>query len=342
MSEQKKMKRRAKRDLEEFRLTYRRARKSKQADAKILEDAERSAHQLKKALTDGDVDTIEKAVAELEGFLENQLVIHRPNAYWETFKALLIAVMIALFIRWMFIEPFRIPSGSMIPTLLIGDQLMVNRLSFGPDILVPFIDPDQTRAAADELKKKGAIRFSFRIAGHKVPLVAEKLWTRRLPRRGEVIVFRFPNNPKEDYIKRVIGLPGDKVEVKNKRLYINDRLQERELVGPYTGPNIKTGCASFDLYEETLESEPQNRTHDVIHCHDPDYGWPYINWGPEIIPEGMLFCMGDNRDCSSDGRAWGYVPVSHLKGTAMFIHLPLNPDKYYVVPRWNRFFMTIR
>jgi len=341
MSEIGKLRKQAKRDLEDYRLTVRRAKRAKGLTPEMLELVELRAMELKKALRGADAAKLQKAVDDLEEFLGDKLGRFRPNAFWETVKALLIAVMIALFIRWMFIEPFRIPSGSMIPTLLIGDQLMVNRMAFGPDIFVPYFDLDQSPPSGDELKKQGAIRWKFNLGGHRVSIMAKKLWMRRDPRRGEVVVFRFPDNPKEDYIKRVIGLPGDKVELRENRLFINDEQQKEALVGKYDGPAGEIGCRDFELYDETLRSEPVDRVHNVIHCRDSVYGGAASTFGPVVVPEGMFFGMGDNRDRSSDSRMWGFIPMSHLKGTAMFIHLPLDPERHYM-PRWNRFFKRIR
>jgi signal peptidase I len=341
MSEFGKLKKAAKRELEELRLTLRRAKKSKKLAPEALDEAERLAEAVRKALRDKDVDALGKTLDALTEHVDKDLLPFRPNAFWETVKALLIAVAIAVFIRWMFIEPFRIPSGSMIPTLLIGDQLMVNRMAFGPDVFVPLIDPDPSPEAMDKLRMKGAIRWSFHIAGHEIDIQARKLWTRREPRRGEVVVFRFPNNPREDYIKRVIGIPGDKIELKDRRLYINDQLQPEDLVGPYTGPNGETGCGDFELYHETLAGTPVNRVHELIHCNDYPASGIFSDYGPITVPAGTFFGMGDNRDRSSDSRSWGFAPLSHLKGTAMFIHLPLDPDRHYM-PRWDRFFKRIR
>jgi len=225
---------------------------------------------------------------------------HRPNQLWDTTKALLIAVSIALFIRWMFIEPFRIPSGSMIPTLLDGDQLMVNKLVYGPN----------------------------------VPFSTKKLWLPRPPRRGEVIVFRFPQNPSQDYIKRVVGIPGDTVQIIDGMLYLNGKEVPREYVGPYTPPGEED---VYDLYREVLDGA----THQIIQLrHSSPFLSAPANFGPVKVPPNRLFAMGDNRDKSADSRQWGFVPFDNLKGEAMFIHLPLNPENHYL-PRWNRFFMWI-
>jgi signal peptidase I len=342
MSEQRKLKKRARRNLEDYKLIRRRMKKAKRSEAEHMETAEQLAHAVRKSLKDGDMESLGGAVEKLEGFIEEKLGPYKPNAFWETVKALLIAVMIALFIRWMFIEPFRIPSGSMIPTLLIGDQLMVNRMAYGPDVLVPYIDPDESPEAIVELKKKGAASYSFEVGDHKVVLVWQKLWMRRAPRRGEIVVFRYPHNPREDYIKRVIGIAGDKVEIREGKLYINDQLQKEIYAGPYDGPTGNGGCyTGYDLFDEQLDSGGEIKIHDVLHCRPRSRSMNNWAYGPETVPEGMFLGMGDNRDCSADSRSWGFVPESHLKGTAMFIHLPLDPERHYM-PRWKRFFKSIK
>lgn len=201
----------------------------------------------------------------------------------EGLKSLLIALMIALIIRFFLIQPYRIPSGSMIPTLQIGDQLFVIRCKFG--IMIPFTDKWLKR------------------------------WGR--PKRGDIVVFRNPLdpdrgvltriispviwagtigridlNPHKDYIKRLIGTPGDEVMIKNRKVYINGK----PIKEPYK--------IHQDPYEIPGFSERDN--------------WVV----PIVIPEGKYFCLGDNRDYSYDSRFWGYVPENLIVGKALFIHWP--------------------
>jgi signal peptidase I len=292
-------------------------------------DRRRNAAQ---ALKSKDHALLQKTLPELEALIEKDLARFRPNAFWETAKALLIAVVIALGIRRMFIEPFRIPSGSMIPTLLIGDQLMVNKLSFGPDLFLPYLNP------APEKLENGAARLKFRVAGKDLVVVVKKLWWRRDPRRGEIIVFRWPSDPSQDYIKRVVGLPGDTVAVRQGDLYINGVKQPVTMIGPYDGPLNRMGCPQPTLFTEELISGSERCAHPIIHCQPES---PFSSFGPVTVPPGHVFGMGDNRDMSSDSRVWGPIPLDHIKGDALFIHLPLDPDKYYL-PRWGRFFKRIR
>jgi len=333
------LKKRAKKDLEELKFVLHRARKS-QATEPAAAAREKGA-EIEAALKAKDFETLLKKLEELEALIQDQLSRFRPNYMWETIKAFLIAVAIALFIRWAFVEPFRIPSGSMIPTLLIGDQLLVNKMTYGPDIYLPRLDPDPSPATEDRDKLQYATLLQFRLAGHDVQVATKKLWLRRPPRRGEVVVFRFPDKPREDYIKRVIGLPGDTIAYRDGRLYVNGRMQNDVRTGEYNGPISGGGCPGFDLFDEELMSDPAPVVHNVIQCRDPRYSGPYNDYPPTTVPEGEFFAMGDNRDQSSDSRAWGFVPINYVKGRALVIHLPLDPDRHYL-PRWDRFFKVIK
>jgi len=354
MKSHRKLRKQAKSELAELKLTLKRARK-RGAESETISAAARLGEDLKKALKGKDEAALAETLSRLSELQEKELKSHRPNAAWETAKAIVIAVLIALFIRWMFIETFRIPSGSMIPTLLIGDQLVVNKFSFGPSIWVPYLDPGPEdwelcpdpeaaglppRLTRPCLLMKGSPRFQFNLFDREVLLLSRKLWLRRLPERGEVVVFMYPRDPrdaaapKENYIKRVVGLPGDKVELRSGVLYINDQAAAQRYLESYrenTGSDFRP---EYDLFEETIKENLA--PHYILRRH---YQIPE-NWGPYTVPEDMVLMMGDNRDSSSDSRAWGFVPVSHLKGAAMFIHLPLNPDNHYL-PRWGRFFKKI-
>lgn len=339
MKPARKVKKRAEKALRDHKEIMQRARKDKDADAEAVEKAEALAAAVEKELSGDGGEALGQAVESLEEHLDAELSRHRPNQVWEITKSLAVALLIALLIRATIAEPFRIPSGSMIPTLLVGDQLFVNKTVFGPDLLLPYLDPD-----LDRLELEAAPRFQVGLGKRNLVFAFRKLWVRRLPRRGEVVVFRptgFPDAQSDDLIKRVIGLPGDKVAIRDGRLYINGEIQPEQDVGRYDGPRGEGGCASFELFDEELMSEPENLVHPVLHCAPRLRSRPFYEYGPVTVPEHMLFMMGDNRDRSSDSRFWGFVPVSHLKGTAMFIHLPLDPEHHYM-PRWDRFFKRVR
>lgn len=212
----------------------------------------------------------------------------------ENVKTIVYAGLIAVGIRTIAFEPFNIPSGSMIPTLLVGDYLFVSKYSYGYSrYSMPF---------APNL-------FSGRIFG-------------RLPERGDVVVFKFPKDNTTDYIKRIMGLPGDRIQMKGGQLYINGALLPRQPEGDY----VSDEDGRTTLAREYLETLPNGRQHDIL--KETDSG--YMNNTPEFrVPEGHVFAMGDNRDNSSDSRLMdgngvGFVPVQNLVGRAEFIFFSID------------------
>jgi signal peptidase I len=180
----------------------------------------------------------------------------------EYLEALLIAVIFATFARTFVVQAFKIPSGSMEQNLLIGDHILVNKFVFGPTL-----SPLERRL---------------------LPI--------RPVRRGDVVVFKFPKDPERDFIKRCVGMPGDTVELIDKRLFLNRRLVHDEGYTYHTDERV--------LPRTPLAGEFYNRD----------------NFGPRAIPAGHYFCMGDNRDNSNDSRFWGEVPEANLKGRAFMIY----------------------
>jgi signal peptidase I len=239
------------------------------------------------------------------------------GGWLESAKTVVYAALIAIGIRTVAFEPFNIPSGSMIPTLLVGDYLFVSKYSYGYSrYSLPF----------------GPNLFEGRIFG-------------RLPSRGDVAVFKLPRDTSQDYIKRVIGLPGDRVQVRGGLLYLNGQQVRREFLGPYVvegdGPRL-----SVRLYRETL---PNDVSHQIIEQTDDG---PLDNTQEFRVPEGFLFCMGDNRDNSLDSRvqnAVGFVPVQNLVGRAEFIFFSVDGSaawwEVWAWPmsiRWGRLFTGVR
>ncbi|MCB9982728.1 MAG: signal peptidase I [Rhodospirillales bacterium] len=233
------------------------------------------------------------------------------------FKTAMIAVIIALMIRTFLFEPFNIPSGSMKPTLLVGDYLFVNKPSYGYS------------------------RYSFPFG--LAPLDG-RVWDKQ-PQRGDVIVFKLPTNPRIDYIKRLIGLPGDTIQVRNGRLYINGELVPREAVGIKEGTGPEDEGTPMYHYIETL---PGGVVHDIFEEGDNE---PLDNTPVYTVPEGHYFMMGDNRDNSQDSRvreAVGFVPYENLVGRADFLFFSTNGEaglfeiwKWPWALRYNRFFNDI-
>jgi signal peptidase I len=338
MGNLKKLKKQAKTDLENLRLILRREKKIKNPD--VTQKARELAKAVELELKKGEEDSLDKAVEQLEDYMEDNLNQYMPSSLGEISKALTIAVMLALTIRWFTIEPFKIPTGSMVPTLLIGDQLLVDKLAYGVDLFVPMINPEK-KFSSEELQKKGAIRWKVKIGGTQVAVMAKKIWTRKIPERGDIVVFRYPKDPSTDYIKRVIGVPGDVISMSSERLYINGTKLEESFSEIYKGPTGKHGCDKFELYEEEIVKDGENVVHPILRCQGLYEYKRYSNFHDITVPDAMLFVMGDNRDRSADSREWGFVPVSHLKGKALLIHLPLDQNHTFK-PRWERFFKIIK
>jgi signal peptidase I len=185
-------------------------------------------------------------------------------------------VFIVFLLRSFLAEPFRIPSASMMPTLLIGDFLLVNKFTYGI----------------------------------RIPVINKKIIELNEPQRGDIVVFRFPKDPTVDYIKRVIGLPGDKVSYYNKKLYINDAQVNQTLLGAYQG----VGQGQDMTGSEQIEEDLTGVDHNILIRN----GAPTVE-GSYVIPPGNYFVMGDNRDNSNDSRYWGTVPEENLVGKAFFI-----------------------
>ncbi len=200
---------------------------------------------------------------------------------WDYFKAIIIAIVIAIFVRTFVVQAFKIPSGSMEPTLVSGDHILVNKFIYG--IKIPFVNAT-------------------------IPVSR--------PRTGQVIVFKYPYArkydlpPGIDFIKRVIGTPGDKIQIINNRVYINNRL--------------------FRCRYAYWSSKK------IL----PAYDSPRDNFGPVTVPRGDLFVMGDNRDNSFDSRFWGFVPYKDVIGQAFMIYFSWNPKDHFDI-YWRRFFKIV-
>lgn len=200
-------------------------------------------------------------------------------------------ILIVLLLRSFVVEPFRIPSGSMMPTLLNGDFILVNKFSYGL----------------------------------RLPVLGSKFLELDEPARGDVVVFRYPGDPSIDYIKRVIGLPGDRVGYHRDRLTINGKPVEQVVKGRYTGAGVAMAASGASLREEVIGEV----RHDIL--EDPRH---FTREGDYIVPEGRYFVMGDNRDNSNDSRFWGTVPEENLVGKAFMIWM--NWDSVDGGVTWNR------
>ena len=205
------------------------------------------------------------------------------EGYFETFKALLIAVALALIIRSFVVEPFKIPSGSMIPTLLVGDYLLVNKFGYGI----------------------------------RLPITGTLLVPLGEPKRGDVIVFRYPDDPRQDFIKRLVGLPGDRVELREQRVWVNGTLVDRVAEGEFVYRDL---ARHRDVHAQRYrEINPEGVEYTIL--HSPGARLARAR-GPWIVPPGEYFMMGNNRDNSRDSRAWNdsYVRADQIKGRAFMLH----------------------
>lgn len=190
----------------------------------------------------------------------------------ENTEAIIIAIIIAMFIRTFIVQAFKIPSGSMLETLQIGDQILVNKFIYG--VKIPFTDG------------KVLIRVKD-------------------PKKGDIVVFKYPEDPSKDFIKRVIATGGDTLEIINKKLYVNDKLIKPQKYAVYIDSKIYSGAISSRDNLRKIK-----------------------------VPENKLFVMGDNRDNSHDSRFWGFVDLKAVRGEAFIIYWSWNKDKFG--PRWNR------
>lgn len=219
---------------------------------------------------------------------------HEP--WWIEYpKSFFPVILIVFVLRSFLVEPFKIPSGSMIPTLLVGDFILVNKFTYGI----------------------------------RLPVINTKIIDVNTPKRGEVMVFHYPDDPSLDYIKRIVGLPGDTVRYRDKRLTINGQPVKTSDIGSYTYLEGGLNLVSGERYKESLD----DHSHEILVIPDlPSVQVSSIkpfqyrdncvyndNGFTCKVPQGHYFMMGDNRDSSSDSRYWGFVPENNIVGKAFFI-----------------------
>ena len=245
--------------------------------------------------------------------------VKKEEGWWETVKVIIEALLIALVVRTVLFQPFNIPSGSMKATLLVGDYLFVSKYSYGySHYSLPLSPPI----------------FSGRIPGSLTP------------ERGDVVVFRLPKDPSTDYIKRVIGLPGDKIQVIDGVVYINGTAVKREPAPAFIETEEGTRATPVKRWKETLPTGVSYYTLDLVENGFADNTQVYT------VPDGHYFMMGDNRDNSTDSRFLsqvGYVPFENIVGKAQIIFFSVYEGEraweFWRWPfsvRWNRLFTIVR
>lgn len=239
----------------------------------------------------------------------------QQSGLWENIKVIVQALLLALVIRTVFFQPFTIPSGSMMPTLLVGDYIFVNKFAYGYSKYSLPLSPNL---------------FSGRIFASE-------------PKRGDVVVFRFPPNPDIDYIKRLIGLPGDRVQVRDSIVYINGNPVPRQGDGAFRADDQYDTGADVPVFKETLDTGVAFDTLDQFPNSRGD------NTQEFVVPAGHYFMMGDNRDNSADSRFdVGFVPAENLVGRASLIFFSLGNDtsfkeiwKWPANLRYDRLFKAV-
>lgn len=276
--------------------------------SQLAEPIRERLSQTEDALKNGDSRNLTVRMEELQRMVDDHLSKFKKSGLRQNVESLLIAIALALFIRTFIVQPFKIPSGSMIPTLLIGDHLLVSKFIYGTEI--PFTE-------------KRMLPFSN-------------------IKRGDVIVFTYPNYENDpskkgiDYIKRVIGVPGDTVDVRGRNLYINGEEIPLKFLGDFQ--DERSGM-EYDEYQENL----LGKKHLVIYLKGKEATEKGSYLPVAKVPQGRVFVMGDNRDNSQDSRFWGYVPIENIAGRAFIIHWSWDWDSEGILDkvRWKRILTII-
>jgi signal peptidase I len=258
------------------------------AQESVRTDLRARVDAIEEALQRDDHDAICESLVRLEDAAERHLTIPKKSTFREYFDSMIFAVLVALILRAFVVEAFKIPSGSMIPTLEVGDHIFVNKF----------------------------------IYGLRIPFTNVKLFEWRKPHRGEVVVFIFPNDPSKDFIKRIVAVAGDTVQVIDDHVWVNGKeVPRHELPGRwrYWDYNDDTGIWREG---EGVRVEEELDGHRYVTIHNLNEGPSHATYAvvaPYVVPEGKVFCMGDNRDNSNDSRFWGPVPLENIRGKAMVV-----------------------
>ncbi len=263
-----------------------------------------------------ELDRLRQAITDIDGKMDEHLAFARKSATRQYAESIGLALGVALLLRAFVVEAFQIPSGSMIPTLDVGDHIFVSK-------------------------------FAYSIG---IPFTNAKIATLGKPKRGDIIVFKYPPDQSIDYIKRVMGLPGETLQVRHNEVFIDGTPLAREQLNE---PCLTNDSRDFDGDEDRHPCEVWlehlgNKSHEV---HQEPMRSMSSDFGPVKIPPGHYFAMGDNRDNSKDSRVWGFVPFDLIKGRALIIWWSRDPSRGGLSPsgivdwfesiRWHRFFQHI-
>jgi len=301
-------------------------------------DVEQALKAFRSDATSSDLyEALLEVIKRQDATLEAHVGYARKSLTREYMESIGLAILIALLIRAFLFEAFKIPSGSMIPTLLVGDHIFVNKFVYGI----------------------------------RLPFIGYPLTTWRTPKRGEIIVFEFPgNDPKskgKDFIKRVVAVAGDRVRLRDNVLYVNGEPVSHEVIKTTSCDDLSEEVQEFckeedecsiqqehvDGFEYVIQYRTQNAD-----CRLNRGSWPEVNdllfgpnrnpnWPDVVVPEGHVFTMGDNRDNSEDGRFWGFVPLENIKGKALIIWWSRDPSLswlsllWFKGIKWDRMFDVI-
>jgi len=262
-----------------------------------------------------NLERLRNAIADIDDKMDEYLAFARKSSTRQYAESISLALGVALFLRAFVVEAFQIPSGSMIPTLAVGDHIFVSKFAYA--ITLPFSD--------------------------------EVIATLGKPERGDIIVFKYPPDQSVDYIKRVVGLPGETLEVRHNEVFIDGRPMAREeLPEPCVtndGDGFRDEGQPCEVWKEHLESKAHETYQMPLRSTSSDFG-------PVTIPPDRYFVMGDNRDNSKDSRVWGFVPFELIKGRALVVWWSRDPARGGLSPsgiidwfssiRWGRFFQPVR
>ena len=230
-------------------------------------------------------------------------MIKNKSSLISNLKSISLAVLIALIIRSFFAEPFNIPSGSMKPNLLVGDFIFVSKWSYG---------------------------FSKHSLPFSIPLIPGKIFS-KLPERGEVVVFKTPEDNRTDYIKRVIGLPGDRIQIIEGKIIINDNLILRKKLNDFIDTDKNSSIKRIRKYKEYFF----DKEIEVLDLYDNGINTA-DNTELFLVEEDKVFVMGDNRDNSADSRMIGQIPIKNLVGKAQYIFFSLENARFFEIWKWPR------